>query len=81
MNYKKLIIFLIRKRLGLKKFEAFRFSNQLSPDAAYRFTDDSLEKFYPNYMHLAPLESGVSLKWLLSNECKIEKLRKEETDG
>ena len=74
MNYKRLIIFLICKRLGLKKFEAFRFTNQLSPEATYRFTDSGLEKFYPNYPHLAPVESGVSLNWLLSNECEIERV-------
>lgn len=74
MIYKKLIIFLIRKRLGLKKFEAFRFTNQRSPEAMYRFTATGLEKFYPRYLHLAPVESSASLNWLLSDECEIERV-------
>ena len=70
---KRLIIFLIRKRLGLKKFEAFRFTNQNNKEAVYHFTDIGLIKFYPNFPHLSPVKSGVSLNWLLSDECEIER--------
>ena len=67
---KLLIIFLIRWRLGLKKYEGFRFTNQKST-AVYYFTRERLIK----YWHGAHYFSGVSLNWLLSDECEIEKVR------
>lgn len=66
---KRFIIFLIRKRLGLKKNELFRFSNQLE-QSVYYFTDTTLMKIKYGYVD----KSGVSLNWLLDNECKIEKM-------
>lgn len=38
---KRLILFLIRRRLGLKKYEPFQFNNQKS-DAVYYFTEDGI---------------------------------------
>ena len=64
---RKLIIFLIRRRLKLKKFQAFQFENQLSKDTYYWFSDTTLRKYHNG----ALCDSGVSLNWLLSNECKI----------
>lgn len=66
---KRFIIFLIRKRLGLKKNELFRFSNQLE-QSVYYFTDTTLMKIKNGYVD----KSGVSLNWLLDDECKIEKM-------
>ena len=66
---KRFIIFLIRKRLGLKKNELFRFSNQLE-QSVYYFTDTTLMKIKYGYVD----KSGVSLNWLLDDECKIEKM-------
>ena len=40
---KRLIIFLIRKRLGLKKNELFRFANQCE-QSVYYFTETGLMK-------------------------------------
>ena len=66
---KRLIIFLIRRRLGLKKYQHFRFTNQKS-NAIYYFTSENLIKSWHNTEYL----SGVSLNWLLNNDCEIEKL-------
>ena len=62
----KLIIFLIRRRLGLKKYELFRFSNQKS-SAVYYFTDDRVMKLCNGYCE----PSGVGINWLLDSECKV----------
>lgn len=71
----RLIVYLIRKKLGLKKFECFRFTNQKSNDA-YFFGGDALFKI-TNCGNL-PLTyhslSGVSLNWLLDEDCEITKL-------
>lgn len=81
---KRLIIFLIRKRLGLKKYERFKFDNQKSPYDEYFFTDTELMKYEPKFVpynntkweieqgensHCKP--SSCSLNWLLSDECII----------
>lgn len=66
---KRLIIFLIRRRLGLKKEERFQFKNQKTRDL-YFFTDTELMKaeYITGGVHCL---SGVSLNWLLSDECEI----------
>ena len=63
---KRLIIFLIRVKLGLKKYEPFQFSNQKT-DAVYFFSSDTIYK--SNKDVLTP--SGVSLNWLLDADCKL----------
>ena len=40
----RLIIFLIRKKLGLKKYEHFRFTNQKDKQNYYYFTETSIIK-------------------------------------
>lgn len=67
---RRLIIFAIRKRLGLKKNECFRFTNQKS-EATYFFTEDKLMKIEYGYIFLLK----VSLNWLLDEECKVIKLK------
>lgn len=69
---KKLILFLVRRRLGLKKREAFRFSNQKSGYNFYFFDDDGIIKCDPVF-NLTKY-SNVSLNHLLSSECKIVKI-------
>jgi hypothetical protein len=64
---RNLIIFLIRKRLGLKKFEQFQFVGQKS-DAVYYFTESSIMKKNVNGTYQA---SNVSLNWLLHDDCEI----------
>lgn len=69
---KRLIIFLIRKKLGLKKGQPFKFANQGSKTDYYKFTDTQILKVYHNGYHTRG--SSVSLNWLLNDECKIIKL-------
>ena len=66
---KRLIVFLIRKRLGLKKYQPFKFTNQ-KDDCVYFFADDRLLKqvFYPR---ARVKRSNVSLNWLLNDKCKV----------
>jgi hypothetical protein len=66
---RRIIIFLIRKKLGLKKRERFKFVDQKS-DAVYYFTDSNLMKRWRGQTMM----SGVSINWLLDNECKIERV-------
>lgn len=62
----KLILFLIRKKLHLKKYEGFQFTNQKSNEIYY-FTDEGLVKFYLG----ATMESKVSFNWLLDKDCSV----------
>lgn len=59
---------MIRKRLGVKKHEGFWFDGQKS-DALYFFTNGKIMKFYK----MKTEESGVSINWLLNDNCKIIK--------
>ena len=69
----KLIIFLIRKKLGLKTNERFRFVNQRKR-GVYHFSDTCLIKTLENKNERLDLVSSVPLNWLLSEECKIIRL-------
>jgi hypothetical protein len=66
---RRFIIFLIRKRLGLKKYEDFRFVNQKS-DAVYYFTEIGVMKRWRGQTLL----SSVSVNWLLDKDCEIERV-------
>ena len=84
---RKLICWLIRRRLGVKIGEPFRFINQKTR-AIYRFTKTSLHKSYPEPILNANGEeigivwnrrpAGVSLNWLLDPGCKIYILSPDE---
>ena len=64
----RLIIFLIRKRFRLRKYQRFRFENQKSPTDCYYFTSRNLMKETSRgYLR----GSSVSLNWLLNPECHI----------
>ena len=65
----KLIIFLIRKKLGLKKGECFQFDNQKSTDI-YWFTNEALMKDEKGVVQ----KSNTSMNWLLDKECLIRKV-------
>lgn len=60
------VIFLIRKKLGLKKCERFKFIGQKT-DAVYYFTDNNLMKCVNGQVML----SGVSINWLLDSKCEV----------
>lgn len=66
--FKKTILLMIRKRLGLKKNERFQFVGQKS-NAVYYFTSEGLMKDWRGIV----VKSGVSLNWLLDNDCEIKK--------
>ena len=69
---KRLIIFLIRRRLHLRKGERFRFTNQKN-DNVYYFTADRLVKIPETSGHMPRREKSlVSLNWLLSDDCEVE---------
>lgn len=66
---RKIVIFLIRKKLGLKKYEKFKFVNQKS-NAVYYFTEGNVMKEW----HGQTVLSGVSINWLLDDGCEIERV-------
>lgn len=69
MLRKRMIVYLVRKRLGLKRCERFRFVNQKS-NAFYYFTSTQVMKADWS----GTRESSVSLNWLLNDECTIVKV-------
>lgn len=70
---KRLIIFLIRRRLGLRKGERFRFVNQKN-DNIYYFTATRLAKIPEDAGWVSRREKSlVSLNWLLDDRCEIVK--------
>jgi hypothetical protein len=70
---------LVRKKLGLKKWEGFRFANQRADYDFYVFTPVEILKVEgPNWEESIVKPSRVSLNWLLNKNCEIVKL---EEDG
>lgn len=68
----RLIVFLIRKKLHLKKYQKFRFTNQKT-DNVYYFTEDRLIKIPEDKRTVSRAEKSlVSLNWLVSDECEVE---------
>lgn len=67
---KRIIIFLIRKRLGLHNGDVFIFDNQKSNNI-YFFEKDCLRKMERGTF----MPAGVSLNWLLDSECKIQNFK------
>lgn len=65
---KRLILFLIRRRLGLKKFQHFRFANQKT-NAEYYFGNYAIMKQEDIDGLCRTVKSSVSLNWLLDDEC------------
>ena len=65
----------MRLKLGLKKYERFQFTNQKNDKDMYYFSDTSLIKMkvYKGTNYDIQL-SGVSLNWLLDDECEIRKV-------
>ena len=72
----KIIVFLIRKKLGLKKYELFQFVNQRSNLDKYYFTKTYLRKLeYDKNGDAELVYSNVSLNWLLDSQCEIKKVK------
>lgn len=79
---KKIVLFCVRKRLKVEKYELFRFTNQISKNAVYFFDDDGLMKTWwtkGSSMYDGAVKSTASLNWLLDDECKIDIYKEEET--
>lgn len=68
MFLRKLIIFLICKKLGIKRYQEFQFDNQKSEFEYYWFNNDSLMKMRVDGV---AEESHVSLNWLLNDNCIV----------
>lgn len=72
---KRLIVFLIRRRLKLKKYQRFRFKNQKT-DNVYYFTEYRLIKIPEDKRTVSRAKKSlVSLNWLISHECEVEVIR------
>ena len=63
---RRAVMYLLRKKLGLKKNQRFQFDGQKS-DAVYCISDTHVMKHY----HGRTTLSNVSINWLLDDECKI----------
>lgn len=66
---KRFIIFLVRRRLKLRKWQYFKFANQ-KREGVYYFNDTHLMK----KVGWQAEESKVPLNWLLDDECKVVKV-------
>lgn len=70
---RRLILFLIRRKLGLAKYEPFQYTNQKS-DAVYFFGATGIWKVWTDKLGRSKLEkSHVSVNWILSDGCEIIK--------
>lgn len=69
---RRIVIFLVRKRLGLKAYEGFQFDNQKSKTDWYMFTNYEVLKVTYNDHDIC--QSSVSLNWLLDSKCKVHKI-------
>lgn len=71
----RLILFLIRLKLGVKKNERFQFTNQASRYNKYYINDRCIMKVsYDKYATERITKSNVKLNWLLNDKCKIKKV-------
>lgn len=77
MLLNKLILFLIRVKLGVKKYEKFQFTNQRSERDFYFFNSSACWKVeFDEEGRPSTGLSHVSLSWLLDPDCKIRKIFK-----
>lgn len=67
----RLILFLIRLKLGVKKNERFEFDNQKSHYDYYYINSDNIYKVMVRKYDIKTRPANVSLKWLLDPKCKI----------
>lgn len=75
----ELILFMIRKKLKLKKMQEFCFINKKNNKESYFFSDDAIMKksLFPNGMPYIR-KSSISLNFILSKEAGILILRKKQ---
>ena len=70
----RIILFLLRMKLGVKKNERFQFVNQKNKSDYYYVSDNSLQKIMCRTYRVTERRANVSLNWLMSQECKIVKI-------
>lgn len=71
----KLIIFLICKKLHLKRYEPFQFNNQKSKDDYYYFDKIDLKKVhFDETSNTKIYPAHVSLNWFLDKDCTVRKI-------
>jgi hypothetical protein len=71
---RRIVLFLIRRKLGLKHCQGFQFTNQKSKEDWYYIDQYHIWKVAPiavGISNVAP--SSVSLNWLLDDRCEIIK--------
>lgn len=71
---KRLILLLIRKKLGVKKYQRFQFKNQKSATDMYYIDDCAIMKVIRSNNDTIYTHSRVSLNWLLDDVCDVEKI-------
>ena len=70
---KKRILKLIMKKLGVKDQEHFQFADQREEFIEYFFTLEALMRFNSETNEIK--ESRITLNYLLSDDCKIIRVR------
>lgn len=65
----RFILWLIRKQLGVKKYQKFVFVDQMDDSILYYFTRDKLLRWDSNTNKVR--ESRKTLNYLLSEECEV----------
>lgn len=71
---RRLIIFLVRKKLKLKLYEEFRFANQKTSNTYYFEKDRLIKVEHINEWEVRMCKSSVSLNWIIDDRCEIIKL-------
>ena len=70
----RIILFLIRVKLGVKKNERFQVHNQKNKMDYYYFSDRNLKKIMNRGCNEMEKKANVSLNWLINSECKIVRI-------
>ena len=70
----RIILFLIRLKLGVKIGECFRFDNQKNNRNYYYINSTNIYKVTPLKYNDKIRPANVSLSWLLNRKCEIVKM-------
>ena len=70
----KIILFLLRMKLGVKKNEIFQFDNQKNKEDYYYVSGNRLNKIMYRKGRISEKRANVSLNWLIDPECKIVRI-------
>ena len=75
---RRFIVFLVKRKLGVKNYERFRFVNQKSETDYYYFDCGcNLQKVIQGEFYNKNVRASVSFNWILDDECEIVKISKE----